>query len=80
MKPKYTMDARATIITDDGCDYDLGIGFHYEDEEGFEAGVKALTDLIFSKSNYIVYDSMGANVIPINRIVTIRVEKGIPTV
>ena len=74
------MNARATIFTDDGCDYDLGIVFLYEDEEGFEAGVKTLSKLIFNKSNYIIYDSMGANVIPVNRIVTIRVEKDIPTV
>ena len=74
------MEASATIITDDGCDYDLGIAFSYEDEEGFEAGVKELSNLIFNKSNYIIYDSMGANVIPVNRITTIRVEKDIPTV
>ena len=80
MESKYTMEARATIITDYECDYDLGIAFLYEDEEGFEAGVKALSNLIFSKSNYIIYDSMGANAIPVNRIVTIRVEKDIPTV
>lgn len=80
MESKYTMNARATIITDDGCDYDLGIAFPYEDEEGFEAGVKELSNLIFNKSNYIIYDSMGANAIPVNRIVTIRVDKDIPTV
>lgn len=74
------MNARATIVTDDGCDYDLGIAFLYEDEEGFEAGVKALSNLIFNKGNYIIYDSMGANVIPVNRIATIRVDKDIPTV
>lgn len=74
------MEARATIFTDDGCDYDLGIAFLYEDEEGFKDGIKALSNLIFSKSNYIIFDIMGANVIPVNRIVTIRVEKDIPTV
>lgn len=76
------MNATVTIITDDGCDYDLGIAIPYEDEEGFKAGVKALSNLIFKdlKRNYICYDSMGANVIPVNRIATIRVEKDIPTV
>ena len=74
------MNATATIVTDDGCDYDLGIVFSYKNEESFEAGIKELSNLIFNKGNYIIYDSMGANVIPVNRIATIRVDKDIPTV
>ena len=80
METKYTMNARATIVTDDGCDYDSGLVFPYKNEESFESGIKELSNQIFNNGNYIIYDSMGANVIPVNRIATIRVDKDIPTV
>ena len=80
MESKYPMEARATIITDSGCDYDMGVVFLYEDKEGFNGGIKALCREIFKDSVYVVYDGMGANIIPVNRIATIRVDEDIPTV
>ena len=74
------MEARATIITDSDCDYDMGVVFLYEDEEGFNGGIKALCREIFKDSVYVVYDCMGATIIPVNPIVTSRVEEDIPTV
>ena len=74
------MEARATIITDSDCDYDMGVVFLYKDKEEFNGGIKALCREIFKHSVYVVYDCMGANIIPVNRIATIRVDEDIPTV
>ena len=80
MKSKDSLEARATIFTDDGCNYDIGVAFLYEDEEEFNAGAKVLYKEIFKEDVYIADDGMGLNVIPVNRIVTIRVDRDIPTV
>ena len=74
------MKAIASIYTDDGESYDLGEVFLYDDEEGFAEGVKALYREVFKDSAYIVFDAIGANIIPTNRICTIRVDRDIPTV
>lgn len=74
------MKAIARIYTDDDEFYDLGEVFLYDDEEGFAEGVKALYRNVFKASVYIIFDAIGANIIPTNRICTIRVDRDIPTV
>ena len=80
MKSKYPMVACARIVTDDGQIYDIGETFFYEDEKEFFAGANALYKQIFKEDYYIVNDGMGVNVIPVNRIATIRIDRDIPTV
>ena len=80
MKSKYPMVACARIVTDDGQIYELGETFFYEDEKEFFAGANALYEQIFKEDYYIVNDGMGVNVIPVNRITTIRIDRDIPTV
>ena len=74
------VNAIARIYTDDDEFYDLGEVFLYDDEEGFAEGVKALYRKVFKDSAYIIFDAIGANIIPTNRICTIRVDRDIPTV
>lgn len=74
------MKAIARIYTDDDEFYDLGEVFLYDDEEGFAEGVKALCRNVFKARVYIIFDAIGANIIPTNRICTIRVDRDIPTV
>ena len=74
------MNAIASIYTDDNEVYNLGEVFLYDDEEGFAEGVKALYRKVFEDSAYIVFDGIGANIIPTNRISTIRVDRDILTV
>lgn len=74
------MEAIARIYADDDEFYDLGEVFLYDDEEGFAEGVKALYRMVFKDSAYIIFDAIGANIIPTNRICTIRVDRDIPTV
>ena len=80
MKSKYPKVACAVIVTCDGQTYDVGEVFFYGDEKGFFAGANALYEQIFKEDYYIVNDSMGVNVIPINRIATIRIDRDISTV
>ena len=51
-----------------------------KDEKEFFAGANALYKQIFKEDYYIVNDGMGVNVIPVNRIATIRIDRDIPTV
>ena len=80
MKSKYPMVASAVIVTCDGQTYDVGEVFFYEDEKEFFAGANALYNQIFKEDYYIVNDGMGVNVIPVNRIATIRIDRDIPIV
>lgn len=80
MKSKYPKVACAMIVTCDGQTYDVGEVFFYGDEKEFFAGANALYEQIFKEDYYIVNDGMGVNVIPINRIATIRIDRDIPTV
>lgn len=74
------MKAIASIYTDDDEFYNLGEVFLYDDEEGFAEGVKALYRNVFKAIAYIIFDAIGANIIPTNRLCTIRVDRDIPTV
>ena len=80
MKSKYPNVARAVIVTCDGQTYDVGEVFFYEDEKEFFAGANALYKQIFKEDYYIANDGMGVNVIPVNRIATIRIDRDIPIV
>ena len=80
MKSKYPKVACAMIVTYDGQTYDVGETFFYEDEKEFFAGANALYKQIFKEDYYIVNDGMGVNVIPVNRIATICIDRDIPTV
>lgn len=80
MKSKYPKVACAIIVTCDGQTYDVGEVFFYGDEKEFFAGANALYEQIFKEDYYIVNDGMGVNVIPVNRIATIRIDRDIPTV
>ena len=80
MKSKYPKVACAMIVTCDGQTYDVGEVFFYGDEKEFFAGANALYEQVFKEDYYIVNDGMGVNVIPINRIATIRIDRDIPTV
>lgn len=77
---KYPMEATAKIITADGESYDMGKVFLYDDNEGFRDGVTALCKQIFSGDSYIIFDGMGADVIPVDKISAIRVDRDIPTI
>lgn len=79
MKSKDPMVAFAKIVTCDGQTY-AGEVFFYEDEKEFFAGANALYEQMFKEDYYIVNDGMGVNLIPVNRIATIRIDRDIPTV
>ena len=80
MKSKYPNVACAVIVTCDGPTYDVGEVFFYGDEKEFFSGVNALYEQIFKEDYYIVNYGMDVNVIPVNRIATIRINRDIPTV